>query len=407
MKHDLSRFYKASWIGALRIAGWSLLFLYAFGEFIPALPERVPLELAVRNTPVIQMLTSTNDNRTVREDFIPDRSKTNITWISDSSGIMIDQGRNFASFPQEKFRLLPVRVAEKLKQNHKLKNFTIPLYMRPNTMPVDMLIFSLHALQRKPDIIVLPLNNIWSFSHYQVAGRALSMHLAPKSFSQYPRLWPMLLAFCTPMHYLSAFAGSHIDILHKAMPFKEYLEAQFDQASARTNLAAPPPLPVSAPVTNVPFWIYSSMLKQDLKPLLGADGWIETALLYNKVMQHADPHMTDSWATDSLRHLLGILKKSGVPVLIYAWPVSDRFLNDTATKLKIDEMNAFLLDQKEMLAGTNIRILTPLPDNLKKTVHYLAGDHYHVTDEGIFDDYLAENIVDMLKRDSAIKGQTK
>lgn len=404
MNSRLIPIYKGSWFGILRICVWSLFFLYAFGKLIPELPEQVPLEEVTRNTQVIPLLTNANDHRTVREDVAPNPEKININWISDSSGVMIDPGESLHTFPQDKFRLLPLRVAEKLTHVHGIKDFQIPLYLRLSMLPVDTLVFALRALRDKPDMIVLPINTVWAFSHYQVASRDRSMHLAPSVFAGYLRLWPMMLAFCTPMQQFYSVAGGYFDVLHNAVPVKAHFQTKFqDWLSAAGMVPEPVKIGLNVPITNVPYWLYVNMLIRDAAPLLDPNGSIDTSRIYNQVIQHATPAARGSWATDSFQDLIAILKESGVPVIIYSWPVSDRFLNDPATKQKILEIQAFLAKERDALADSNIRILTPVPEKVRKSVSYLAKDDYHATNEGLLDDYLASNINDMLKHKSAAK----
>lgn len=383
--------YKASWPGLMRIAAWSIFFLAIFGLALPPLPERMPLGMLTQGSPVIPMLTIIDDPRTVREDILPKPGALRIAWISDSSSVMIDQGKYYGSTPEDQYRLVPQRVAEKLKSRHDLPDFEMPLYLRLGVRSLDMLIFALLALQQKPDLIVIPINSIWTFSHYQVANRKTSMHLAPSVLVRYPQLWGIVAGFCSPAQNLWAFAGRHFTVIRYAALFKAFLLQEYGPLLDKISLASRgPEISLTIPATNIPYWIVMHLLKGNAKPV-AKNKRIWPPLLYHQVIQHNDPYMTGSWATDGFHALLAILKASGIPAIIYNWPVSEEFDKNPATRKKLIELQEFLENEGQKLRGSNIKIISHMPGSVRKTMSFL-DDQFHAAEEGKLDDFLAREI---------------
>lgn len=394
-------YYKPSWTGVLRIALWCLLFLYLFGKCIPPLPDEMPLDRTVAESPIVPMLTIMDDSRTVREDYAPDPKDVSVAWLSDSSGVMLDYGKTFDNTPDEEYRLFVTKTAERLQDDYGLKDLKVPLYLRLSSRPVDALSFALLSLRYKPDIIVLPINTVWSFSHYQIANRDKTMPLVAGLFWHYPRLWPMMFALAAPMHQLWALAGERLDIIKYASPFKGYLKQTYaPMLEAALLPSAPQDIKLDVNVSNIPYWIVMNMMNRNITPLQNEQGKITTTLLYHQIIQHNDPYMTSSFAADAFHDMVDILKQSGVPVLIYRWPLSDTLLKVPETKQKIDELTAMLDKEQERLKGSNVKIISHIPEDIRKTIEFRKSDDYHIHNEGKLDDFLAREIWLMLKEHS-------
>ena len=384
-------YYKPSWAGIARIGIWCVLFLYLFGKFIPPLPDDMPLDKAVLGSPIVPMLTIMDDSRTVREDYMPDPKDVSVAWLSDSSGVMLDHGKTFETTPDAEYRLFVTKAAERLQKNHGLKKLNVPLFLRLSSRPVETLAFSLLSLRYKPDIIVLPVNTVWSFSHYQIANRDKTMPLVAGLFWRYPRLWPMMFSL----------VGTHLDIIKYASQFKGYLQQSYASTLEAALLpSAPQDIKLDINISNIPYWIVMNMMNGDATPLKNEQDKVTTTLLYHQVIQHNNPYMTDSFATDAFRDMLDLLNQSGVPVLVYRWPISDTLLSEPKTRAKVDELTAMLEKEQERLKGTKIKIISHIPENIRKTVEFRKSDDYHIHNEGKLDDFLAREIWLMLKQHS-------
>lgn len=393
-------FYKASWAGVLRIALWCILFLFLFGKLIPPVAEDVPLAKTVQGTPIIPMLTMISDSRSVRGDYKPDPKKVNIAWLSDSSGVMLDRGYSFQTMPEEGYRLVATQTVRRLQDAYGLKNLEVLLYLRLSSRSIDMLAFSLASLQIKPDIIVIPLNSIWSFSHYQVANRDRAMPLIATVFWHYPRLWPMLLSICPPVYYLWTFAGLHLDSIKQAHPFKKHLLKSYGPLFNNGHGKQDEIFNLNDHVSNIPFWIIMNLLGGDKRPVTNEKGDLLSGLIYHQVIRNNDPFKTNSWGAGAFRHMVDILKESGVPVLIYNWPPSETLRSDPKTLEGFNKTVAFLKQENEQLKGTNVKIIGDVPEDIRKTMRFIKSDDYHIHDEGKLDEYLAREIWLMLKEHS-------
>ena len=67
---------------------------------------------------------------------------------------------------------------------------------------------------------------------------------------------------------------------------------------------------------------------------------------------------------------------------------------------KIDELTAMLDKEQERLKGSNVKIISHIPEDIRKTMEFRKSDDYHIHNEGKLDDFLAREIWLMLKEHS-------
>jgi hypothetical protein len=383
-------FYSPTWAGVCRSAAWCLVFLWLFGKLVPPLPEEPPLHELTDSTNVIPMLTIFDDHRTVREDYVADKRKRHIAWLSDSSATIIPPDQVIESADTRDMRLVPKMVSETLQKKYGLHDFDVPLYLRLGMRPVDNLVFALQALKEKPDFIVMSVNHIWTFSHYQIANKTSSFNLAPSLWAHRPDLWPMILMFCSPSQNLWALAGDRFDIIREASPFKNHLEKKYGGD-------IPSPIALGVPKTNVHFWVVMNVLHGNEGPVATADGKIKVNAMYREVINDNAPYDDASLAAGSFRRTVDILKESGIPVLIYAHPVSDYFYGFPETAKKIHETEDFLSKMGQELAGTNVRIISQVPEDVRKSIVFRKNDDFHADAPGKLNAFLAKEIWSMMK----------
>ncbi|TAL33773.1 MAG: hypothetical protein EPN97_09050 [Alphaproteobacteria bacterium] len=392
------RSFKPGWGSMLRMALWCLLFLWAFGRLVPPLPERIPLSKNA-GPHTVPMLTIFDDPRTVREDYRPDPNKLHIAWVSDSSGVLIPEVQKLSEIGTDDYHTIPDAVATALGKRHPMPDFDIPLYLRLGSRPVDTLVFALRALRDKPDLIVIPFNQVWSFSHYQIMNKTTSLNVAPSLWAGVPSLWSMIPVFCSPAENLWALLGDRLDIIRYALPFKDYLEERHSGLLKALGIyAGPAPIVLGVPLLNIKFWIVMNILRGDPAQLLDSTGNLNPELYYAQIISHSSPSDDDSFALISFYSLLNALKASGIPVLIYDHPLSDAFHNSPETSRKIKEVQAFLDKTSESLKGSRIRIISRIPESVRKSIRFRKNDGYHaVVHSAKFEDFLADQIWLMLK----------
>ncbi|MEZ0223044.1 MAG: hypothetical protein ACAH83_00695 [Alphaproteobacteria bacterium] len=383
-------FYTPSWPGVLRSVLWCFLFIWLAGKLVPPLSEEIPLTEATKGSNVIPMLTIFDDHRTVRQDFTPDPSKRHIAWITDSSGVVIPKGEQFETAPPEDFHTMARAASEILQNKHKMKNFDVEMYPRLGMRPVDSLVFALLAMQQKPDLIVLPINLVWTFSHYQVANKTSSFNLAPKLWVSHPELWYMVPLFCSPTQLMWAAVGSHFAIVEQASPFKNHLSKKYRAGSAA-------PVALGLPKTNVWFWIVMNILDGNAEKVVNDNAKLQTNMLYREVIAHNVPNDKNSFATLSFRHALDILKANKIPVLIYTSPVANYFYGFPETAAKIKETEDYLEKTNRELEESGIRILAKVPEDVRKSIVFRKNDGFHADDPGKLNAYLADQIWLMMK----------
>lgn len=397
------RFFAPDWGSVARIGCWCLLFLWSFGHFVPQLPEEIPLAKAEAGTGVTPMLTIFDDHRTMREDVAPDPKKLHIVWISDSSGAVIPPDKKWSNMDSEEYHTIPEFVVASLERKHKLDNVNISLYLRLGTRSVDNLVFALLAAQQKPDLIVLPVNIVWTFSHYQVMNKATSMNIAPSVWAKYPKLWYMIPMFCSPVQDLWAIAGNRFDIIRYASPFRNELERRYAAWLEALGGSGPTPISLGVPIFNMQFWVIMNMLRGNEATLL-EDGKPDVRKYYTKLIGNNSPYHDGSLATNAFTDMLEALKDSGIPVLIYEHPVSDYFYAMPDTVQKIEETQDFLDKTDAGLKGSGIHLIGAIPEAVRKSIPFRKKDDYHADRAPAqFDDFLADQIWLMLRNNTKIK----
>ncbi len=397
-RSTLVPFFEPNWGSVIRIGFWCLLFLWLFGKAVPPLPERIPLQSATASA-LVPMLTIFDDHRTVRDDYRPDSKKLHIAWISDSSGVVSPQDVKLSQMSASDYDLIPSHVAADLQKRHALRDFDMPLYLRLGSRPLDNLVFALRALQDKPDLIVMNVNPVWTFGHYQIMNQSTSLNLAPSVWATMPSLWYMIPLFCSPAENLWALVGRHVDILREALPFKDYLEQKYEASLKALGVyAGPAPLVLGVPLLGIKFWIVENILHGDASGVLDKTGKLNAMLYDVQLIRRSAPGDDRSFATIAFHDLLDALKASGVPVLIYAHPVSDFFYDNPDTNTKIKAMQDFLAQTNDRLKGSRIRIISSIPEPVRKSIAFRKNDGYHAAiDPTKFDDYLADQIWLMLR----------
>jgi hypothetical protein len=378
-------FYTPSWPGLARSIIWCFLFLWLAGRVIPPLPEEIPLQEATKGSNVIPMLTIFDDHRTVRQDYTPDPKKRHIAWITDSSGVIIPPNEQFETAPPQAYRTMARAASQILQTKYKMKDFDVEIYPRLGMRPVDSLVFALLAMRQTPDIIVMPINLVWTFSHYQIANKTSSFNLAPKLWVQHPALWYMMPLFCSPTQLMWAALGSHFDIIEQASPFKNYLSKKY-------NAGRRPAVVLGLPKTNVWFWIVMNILDGNAERVVNEKNKMQTNMLYREVISHNVPGDPRSFATLSFESMLDILKKKGLPVLVYTSPVSNYFYGFPESAAKIKETEDYLDRTSRQLEGSGIRIISKVPDDVRKSMAFRKNDGFHSDDPGKLNDYIASQI---------------
>jgi hypothetical protein len=421
----LLRGYKASWPGLFRIGFWCLLFLWAFGSFIPQpLPESVPSGRALAGTNVIPFQSFPNDSRGVREDVTPHRTKINIAWIADSGSLVTPQGKSLHGknletvraqgglFFRQDVRYLPLLVAGRLRDKFGLTDFDINLYLELGRRPFTTLLYTLQAIDDKPEAIVISLNPIWMFSSYQFYRIRESLAMAPTLLVSHPDLWQLIPLFVTPSQDLLALLGNRFRILREAPPYKRFLVLGKNYVEARPadflalNIAAPWILPKAL----VPL-----MEKQPPRSLTqssskgraaSGNGTLISLKAFPALVDFTAAPTVDTFSLQAFAAMVQALKNSGIPALIYTSPLDDPFYADADSREKLYRIKAYLAVVAKALEGTNVRIIPSLPEDVRKTIGFIPEDGFHQWNQGKLDTYLAGQIQGVLDKHLSTQSKT-
>ncbi|MBI1216872.1 MAG: hypothetical protein GC185_13800 [Alphaproteobacteria bacterium] len=385
--------YEAGWQGVARACLWCLFFLVVAGGLAPHPAEEIPFTKAAAGTPVVPMVTIADDHRLIREDVKRDPEKLDILWISDSSGVLIAADKDFVTAGEDDTRILPAFVARDLQDRYGLKNFTIHFYAQLGMHPVDKLIFTLEALRRKPDLIVMPINPFYDFSHYKVMGQNAPLQLAPRAFADRPALWPLGLAIVSPSNGLLTLAGDRLRVICEAGPIKREVERNLlSRFSLLTHGNAGEEAKFDSPLNNVGFWIAYELLGGDVSRITGRDGKPSQQMLNQRVMESGSPLLRHSLATESTRRVMDYLRQSGIPALLYTMPLGDPYYLSPSSANALGNIRDYLRAENRAHEKGTLRLIPEIPANIRRTITFRPGDNTHITEPGAFDDYLARQI---------------
>jgi hypothetical protein len=382
--------YDVSWAGIARIGSWCVLFLWLAGALLPPLQEKVPFEKALAGTAVTPMATIVGDSRGFRADIRPDPQKLNIAWILDSSGVLAPPGKIIRQEYADQLHFLPDLVAQKLQKRPGMKDLNVYLYCQLGAHPLNLLLYALQAIRDKPDLIVLPLNPVWAFSHYQVFNTQETLAIAPRLLSPHPALWPLIPLLASPSQNMHALLGARFPVLRDASPAKLQLKQMLWDEEATAGGAAD----FDILTTSVNFWVFNQLIRKqpghkndDGEKLLIQD-------IYSALLRDNSPAHADSLSVYAFEETLRLLQQSGIPALIYAPPMQNSFNADPIVQ-------AQMATRKEYLAAKtkdfpDIRILPDVPEKVRNSVGFIPGDGFHESRAGTMPDYLADQIMQIL-----------
>ncbi len=398
--------YSGGWAGILRVCFWCILFIYAFGFLVPPQSEKLPLQSATAGTKLTPMVTIPEDPRSIRSDVTVHPDKLNIAWLMDSTGVVLPKGKNFVTATEIETRLLPDFVMKQLAAYHDLSKIDVQLYGRLGFRPIDLMAFTFSALQKKPDFVVVPVNYAWSFSHYQIANRKLALNLAPKAWSQEPKYWWMIPTFSSPSEILWVMTSPFLPLMADVTKDKGYFESliRIYLPEHKDNVAIAD-TSLRQPKTQVAFWLVNSMM--DGNQRTEEDPALSTERRYVEMIRHNQPGDPTSFTTLALEGMLESARKRDIPVLFYMSPVSDDYYADPEVKQHLAQTEAYMGDLARRYAGTNVHIIAAIPENIRKSITFQAGDGFHQNNVGQLDAYLASEIWKIIGRNPKLEAGTK
>ncbi len=183
MDETLLKDYPATWRGILRIALWTIFFLWAAGLAIPKdLKEKVAFDKAVRGKSITSMLPFYADRRLVREDVVFDPKALNIAWICDSSCLVTGADRTILWPDDDDFGFIPEEVVKRLSRLYPSRKIRMYLYAQLGPFPSDGEVLAERVMAAKPDIIIFHVNLIRAYDTFGLPARQNSMLRRSQSY---------------------------------------------------------------------------------------------------------------------------------------------------------------------------------------------------------------------------------
>ena len=365
--------------GLLRIAAWTLLFLWALGVVLPPgslAPSDVPFQDRVRGDRVVPMALAASDPRAFRDFASRNGAPFRIAWLGSSS-IRISHLRTRDGGPGTAETFLPVEVANRLDRIDE-RDVEVGMYFMIGARLFDEYLSLLHALEQSPDFVVVTLNPFWLFNNYAISGRSnLYGDAAPRASTR-PDSWGTLLALASPAQILWGVVSPILPALRDRWTYNQILTTVL--GGLRLFSVSPDQGPTDG-VQPIRFWVHFRLMNG-----AGPAGRIEWQ---KSILALSDPD-EETGSKRVLRMMLSALRESGVPALVYLSPVAPEILADPVTAEKLARVEETLGDVAAEFENNSLRVLNVNPSRHLEPMPF--RDLVHLTEAGPLTRYLAGQI---------------
>jgi len=360
--------YRPGPFGLLRIAAWTLLFLWLIGRLLPAHLSFTPVVDAVLPGGVplrdVTMSVAKGDPRGFRTDYPALLNESpQVAWIGDSTTILAHpedaQGRPEAD------HLIPTEVAVLMGRQAPV----MAVYVKAGFRLYDKYLSTLYALGHQPDLIVVTVNPLLLFNDTasQDFGNLIS-GVVPYAG---PSDWGPLLTHGTPAQLAWGAVAPALPVLQNRTDYNTTLShwlgehrllkrAPLSPAQMAQRSKGGEGIANASPALK--FWIYYDTLDGKVEPQ-GKPGWQWQTM--TGVRPDADTVNQRIFA-----RLLTTLKTSGVPALVYLAPTAPAIRNNptlgpklVATERRFDEFSA-------KYQGDTLKLVRAYPAPVLQNIRY-------------------------------------
>ncbi|MDG1463358.1 MAG: hypothetical protein P8R04_07255 [Gammaproteobacteria bacterium] len=382
----LSDDYSVGWLGLARVFGWFLLFLMVFSVFLKS-EVQIAQVRGLSDPRIYPMMAEGSE--WIRDDpqQLGDVPGRNIAWVAGSGSQIVSR--------KGELDYLPVRVSNELDD----ADTNIWFYMIFGARSLDTYTAQLDAVDRKPDLIVIEINPAWAFSQLQIYRDKGVINSGIK-------LWPLIddwrlhLSFSGFGDMLWHYVGSNVPKLSPV--FTRGVTRYVSRALGRPAITAGKDVARNkieggALAEGQNFWLNRQVTDEMLAAYEKADK-ASVAGYQAAIMVLSNPD-TSTWGGYLLERQFQIAAESDIPTLFYLTPVAlqEDLHPDIVQAYK--RANNKLDELRQVYGSKTIQVVNNYPRDVNDSLVQL--DYSHLTDAGLFPEYLASQINALLEKDQS------
>ena len=376
------------WWVLVRVLVWTLLFVAVIGQFFPE-PVHPTRKVQMERSEGFSMILENRQLEHKSVKFKGDDRRLRLAWIAGSESML----KNFAN-PGE--LSLPMKTADRLAKIRDSK-VNCYYYLQTGQRFLDVYTLLLDALERDPDVVVITLNPIWTYSNIEIFGNmTIFDHRSDLWFSSTD--WPLWLGVTSPSSHFLTHVGNYVPLIMPPEIFRREVNA------AQDRMFGKPPAQTEDKVSDkyfydsddpVAFWLNQTTTRSNnSRPSLELDPkWLKRQLQAD-IIERANTS-TDSFAAVTFRKIDRLLVKNPVPILFYRAPMSP-LIEDDLPAAEGNERVAMAIEALEQnKSSDNMKFVARIPQMVIDSLVFV--DLIHTRDFGTFDYYLAEQIDALLR----------
>ena len=393
----LTKKYTPTWGSILRIALWTVFFIWMAGFAIPKnLEENVAFKNSIKGSRITSMMPLYTDRRLMREDIVFSPDTLNIAWVCDSSCLLSPVGNTTLSPDVSYYKFIPEEVSKALSKRFPGRKIHVYLYDELGPFPPDEQALVEKIISSRPDIIVFSDNVLRSYDPFSLFARDQSRPALTKIWLRQPgmRLLPFFLI--SPATNFYALVGEHLRSIREMTYFKA---AFSDTVSDNMRIFSAVPAEdgtgagKQAMIPDDPapalrrFWI---KYLDTIDPAVKAD----ERRLKNPIPSLPDPQ-TYIYAVSE--ETIAALANSGIPTLVYPMPLAPFYREDANVGYKIEayEQEMRLL-QRRYKDNHALLIIDRIPDLIIKEITFKPQDVAHMENAESLIPYMTKEVEKMV-----------
>lgn len=394
--------YKASLLGLIRIALWTMAFLTLAGLYLPEKSTNMPFSENVQGLPITPLVTLPSDPQFIKPKTELEKN-LNIAWISDSSSVIYRPGAKFLDFStMSENRLLPAQTVDALKQQG-MTDLHMDLYIRLSLRSLEAYTLTQLALQNDADLIVLTLNPFFIFNNHSIFKGESHFARASQTWAHDYTVWHWLALFPSPSDHLWATLGSRFSIITDAPSLAENVQntkAELWKAAFPLLKEQPDQKPPGGSAEGLKenamiFWVTQRYLKGDLSKLVNDKNEAVNSKWYRQLIRLNDLD-TNTFNHEILIRTLENIKASGKKALIYLAPVSENLHDDQTAWERYQDIKEKLNQFKKSYEDPKVAIIIDIPPEVLKGSVFVKDDDVHLNAAGKFPEFLAGHIASLV-----------
>lgn len=381
--------YQPTLWGILRMAVWTLFFLYGFATFLPEPKPTLTTPEHSENPYLIPMNLEHGDIKWVRKNPgpLPGR-KIKIAWVGDSSA---EEVKINSSGAMELY-FLPDKVIWSFEKLFDIIP-NVLLYYSSGRREAQTYALLLEAISQKPDAIVLTLNPFWVFNPYSISMVDNYYGTAMNSRGWQLDRWIFSSLLAYPRATAFSLVGHYFRLFRDNLGYHRLFVQGKPSPSFHTPFGKRGVLTADHFNNPTAFWFDMREFKEYAggRAVYGGKG---AEIWQRKVLRVSNPDKAN-WNQFFLRQSLERLAEAGIPAFIYLAPVNPELMADKVDSERyLAIKNA--LKQYADTAPANIKFDLSIPSEITSSIKFT--DLYHYSESGRLPDFLASGIQAMMGR---------